>query len=110
MLSAQPGESGNPGFPSDVGAFVSISGGLPGGLFVDADTAPGLLFASTGDPIVPYSWSPETANAMTALGITAKLVTFDSAVHVPWDDFRPVIEKQSRNFLYRELELADAPQ
>lgn len=110
VLSAQPGESGNPGFPSDVGAFVSISGGLPGGLFVDGDTAPGILFAATGDPVVPYSWSPETANAMTALGITAKLVTLDSAVHVPWDEFRPQIEKQSRNFLYRELDLADAPQ
>ena len=108
VLSAQPGESGNPGFPSDVGAFASISGGLPGGLFVDADTAPGIFFASTNDPIVPYAWSPETVDAMTALGITAKLTPFDSSVHVPWDDFRPVIEKQTRNFFYKQLDLKHA--
>ena len=60
-LSAQPGESGNPGFPSDVSASSRSPAGCPGGLFVDADTAPGILFASTNDPIVPYAWSPETA-------------------------------------------------
>lgn len=108
VLSAQPGESGNPGFLSDVGAFASISGGLPGGLFVDADTAPGIFFASTDDPIVPYAWSPETVDAMTALGITAKLTSFDSSVHVPWDDFRPVIEKRTRNFFYKQLDLKHA--
>ena len=110
VLSAQPGESGNPGFPSDVSAFASISGGLPGGLFVDADTAPGIFFASTNDPIVPYAWSPETVDAMTALGITAKLTTFESSIHVPWEDFRSVIERQTRNFFYKQLELKDAPQ
>jgi len=110
VLSAQPGESGNPGFPSDVGASVSISGGLPGGLFVDDETAPGIMFASTGDPIVPYVWSVETFDAMTALGIPAKLTTFESNVHVPWEQYRALITKQARNFLYRQLDLADAPQ
>ena len=54
-LAAEPGTSGNPGPSSAVQGFVSISGGMPGGAFVDARTAPGILFASTRDPIAPYS-------------------------------------------------------
>jgi len=66
VLSADPGESGNPGVSSAVQGFVSISGGLPGGIFVDENTAPGLLFASTDDPIVPYSWSVRRATRWRA--------------------------------------------
>jgi acetyl esterase/lipase len=108
VMEDDPGESGNPGFPSDVGAFVSISGGLPDGLFVDENSAPGLLFASTGDPTVPYDWSVQTRDALVESGVTAKLTTFDSSVHVPFQEFRKKIEKQMRNFLYRELDLKRA--
>ncbi len=108
VLSADPGTSGNPGPSSAVQAFVSISGGLPGGLFVDANTAPGIFFASTQDPIVPYSWSPETADKMTSFGVPAKLTTFESNVHVPFEQFGGKIRKQSTKFLYRHLDAADA--
>ena len=107
-LSSQPGESGNPGPSSAVQSFVSISGGLPGGIFVDQNTAPGILFASTEDPVVPYAWSPETRDAIASFGIDAKLVSFASNVHVPYDDFEQQIVKQSTNSLYRNLDLANA--
>lgn len=99
VLSADPGNSGNPGPSSAVQAFVSISGGLPGGLFVDANTAPGILFASTQDPVVPYSWSPETVDKMKSFGVPAKLTTFESNVHVPFEEFGSKIRKQSTKFL-----------
>jgi acetyl esterase/lipase len=107
-LSADPGSSGNPGYSSTVQAFVSISGGLPGALFVDANTAPGILYASTQDPVVPYAWSSETYDKLLSLGIPAKLTTFESNVHVPFEQYRSTIEKQSTNFLYREFDLARA--
>lgn len=107
VLSADPGESGNPGVSSAVQGFVSLSGGLPGGVFVDENTAPGLLFASTEDPVVPYSWSVETRDKMQSFGIASKLTTFQSAIHVPFEEFRTKIEKQSTRLLFRYLDLAD---
>lgn len=107
-LSAQPGESGNPGFSSAIRSFVSISGGLPGGIFVDAFTAPGILFASTLDPVVPYKWSTEMADKMASFGIPAKVVTFESDVHVPYEQFRSTILKQTTKSLYRNLRLSKA--
>lgn len=108
VLEEDPGSSGNPGFDSGVGAFVSISGGVPGGLFVDANTAPGILFASLRDPIVPYSWSPETADAMKDVGVRAKLVSYDSDVHVPFEEFGKQIERASSKFIYKELNVKRA--
>lgn len=108
VLADQPGSSGNPGPSSAVRGFVSISGGLPGGLFVDESTAPGILFASTGDPIVPYSWSVETRDVMRSFGVSSQLVSFDSDVHVPWDQFRSTIEKKSAKSLFKNLDLKGA--
>lgn len=108
ILDEDVGESGNPGFDSSVGAFVSISGGVPGGLFVDENTAPGILFASLRDPIVPYEWSPETAAKMRSFDVPAKLVSFDSDVHVPFEQFGKKIEKASSKFIYKQLEVKKA--
>jgi para-nitrobenzyl esterase len=107
VLSSQPGTSGNPGFSSQVRAFVSISGGLPNGLFVDRHTAPGVLFSGTADPVVPYSWSVQTAAAMRRFHIPVILRSFPGAGHVPWQ-FRTLIESDSDRFLFRHLDLAHA--
>ena len=108
VLEDDPGSSGNPGPSSAVRGFVSISGGLPGGLFVDANSAPGLLFASTGDPIVPYDWSVETLDALRSYGVEARMTTFESDVHVPFAQYRETIERRATKSLYRWLDVADA--
>jgi dienelactone hydrolase len=108
VFEADPGSSGNAGPSSAVQSVVSISGGLPGGLFVDSNSAPMILFASTGDPVVPYSWSVETRDALTNYNVTAKLTTFQSSVHVPFDEFGAKIEKQSTKFVYKQLDLKNA--
>lgn len=102
------GESGNPGFDSSVGAFVSISGGLPEGAFVDALTPPGILFASTQDPIVPYEWSPQTFEKLQSFSTPAKLIPYESNVHVPFEQFGKQMEKQSSKFIYKHLEAKKA--
>ena len=102
------GESGNPGYASNVGAWVSISGGLPGGIFVDATDAPGLLFSGTADKTVPYQWSVDTATAMEKAGVPVVLKTLEGAGHVPWVQYSDLFEEQSDYFLYQYLDLEHA--
>lgn len=108
VLAADPGSSGNPGPSSEVGAFVSISGGLPGALFVDENSAPGILFASLGDPLVPYQWSVDTSAKLTSLGIPSKLVSYEGNDHVPLEEHGAEIEAKATRFIYRQLDLREA--
>lgn len=108
VLEDDPGSSGNPGPSSAVQGFVSISGGLPGGLLIDAESAPGLLFASTGDPIVPHSWSVDTVDTLRSFGVEARLTTFEGNIHVPFLQHRETIERRATKSLYRWLDVAGA--
>jgi acetyl esterase/lipase len=103
-------EGSNPGHSSAVRAWVSISGGLPGGLFVDAGDSPGQLFAGTNDGIVPYQWSVDTAMAMRAAGVPADLQTLQDAGHVPWGEHGARIQEETVAFLYDQLHLEAAAQ
>lgn len=108
-LNGDPGDGSGPADPATtVGAFSSISGGLPGALFVDENSAPGILFASVDDPLVPYTWSVETYDKLVSLGIPSKLTTFPGNVHVPFEQYGDVIEKQSAKFFYGALDLEHA--
>jgi len=106
--SDDPGTSGNPGYSSTVGGFVSISGGVPGGIFVDSHDSPGLLFSGTADPIVPYQWSVQTAAALLNNGVVAFLEPLDGAGHVPWAQYQDLFKTQSDYFIYDVLDAAHA--
>jgi acetyl esterase/lipase len=109
--SHDPGSSGNPGFSSAVGAAVSLSGALLGGS-VDAGEPPSLLFHGTTDTLVPYQWAVNTANGAAAAGVPCYLITYEGEGHVPIGPpgrFQQIID-MTRNFLYAELDLADAEQ
>jgi dipeptidyl aminopeptidase/acylaminoacyl peptidase len=84
---------------------MAISGGLPGGLFASAEDAPGLFFASTGDPIVPYQWSVDDVAALTKAGVTAELISYDLNVHVPFREQRDDIITRTTDFYYEHLDL-----
>jgi dipeptidyl aminopeptidase/acylaminoacyl peptidase len=71
---------------------------------VDARDAPGLLFAGTADPYIPYQWSVDAATALQLAGVHATLVTLDGAGHVP-SEYTDRIVRESRAFLYDRLEL-----
>jgi acetyl esterase/lipase len=98
------GDSGNPGFSSNVGAAVSLSGarllGAP-----DAGDAPAMLFHGTADPLVPYAWATNTVDTAHAAGLVAYLTTWDGAGHVPYVQHRTEIIDQTTNFLYWSLNL-----
>lgn len=109
VLDGDPGDGSAPPDPrSVVQAFSSISGGLPDALFVDADSAPGVLFASVDDPVVPSEWSNQTYDKLVSLGIASRLTIFPGNVHVPFDQYGDVIEKQSAKFFYDALDLKHA--
>jgi len=59
---------------------------------------------------VPYQWAVNTVNEARGAGLTSYLTTWEGAGHVPYTQHRTEILDQTRNFLYFELDLANAPQ
>jgi predicted esterase len=92
-----------------IGAAVSLSGANLLSA-IGAGDAPSLLFHGTADPIVPYSWATITYNQAIAAGLDSFLTTFTGAGHVPYATHRAEILDQTSNFLYWELDLANAAQ
>jgi acetyl esterase/lipase len=109
-IADNPGESGNPGHPSNVAGWISVSGGLPGGAFIDKGDAPGLLFHGTRDDIVPHRWSVETADQLRRAGILAVFKSLEGAGHVPWAEHGGLFLEQSSYFLYHVMDLRKAEQ
>jgi dienelactone hydrolase len=108
LFSEDVGSSGNPGWPSTVGGFVSVSGGLPSGGLASAGDAPGLFFHGSADNTVPASWSVNTAIEMLNAGVPAWLQIQDGAGHVPWAQYRTLYLEQADWFFYLNLDLAHA--
>jgi acetyl esterase/lipase len=79
--SEDPGDSGNPGFSSEIAAAVSVSGGTPTSEFIDKRDAPAIFFHGTRDRTVAYSWAVSNVQAMRAAGIRVELVSFEGAGH-----------------------------
>jgi poly(3-hydroxybutyrate) depolymerase len=102
----QVGNSGNPGYSSKVQAFVSISGGLPGGMLIGPGDPAGMLFSGTLDTTAPYQWSVDTANALSATGQIAVLYSLPGLGHYIPD--MTVVYGQSVSFYYLVLDLPDA--
>jgi predicted esterase len=103
-----PGTSGNPGFSSAVGAFVSIAGGLPNGVFASAGDAPGLLFHGDADAVVPFAWSAQTTETMLRAGVPAFIQPLAGGGHVDYTRYRTRYLEQSDYFLYSFLDLSRA--
>ncbi|MBA3264009.1 MAG: alpha/beta hydrolase [Thermoleophilaceae bacterium] len=108
LHSEDVGSSGNAGFPSTVSGFVSVSGGLPNGVFASPGDAFGLFFHGTADNVVSSAWSDATAGAMLRAGVPAWLQHQQGAGHVPWAQYRTLYLEQANYFLYLALDLAHA--
>ncbi len=92
-----------------VGAAVALSGARLGGT-VNAGDAPSLLFHGTSDVVVPYQWAVATWTDANAAGLDSFLTSWAGAGHVPYVQHRTEILDQTTNFLYWELDLANAAQ
>ena len=93
-----------------VAAAVSFSGAWLLGAPIDAADAPSLLLHGTADPIVPYSLAVNTVNQAHAVGLDSFLTSWPGAGHVPYVQNRTQILNQTTNFLYWEMDLANAAQ
>jgi acetyl esterase/lipase len=94
-----------------VGGAVSLSGFRVYGA-VDPDDAPSLLFHGTSDTVVSYASAFATWEQAVAAGIDSFLTTWtgSGSGHVPYSQHRTEILDQTTNFLYWELDLANAAQ
>lgn len=101
------GNSGNPGYSSEVRAAVSLSGAriltTP-----NAGEAPALLFHGTADTIVPYSGATGTVSAAQAAGLEVYLTTWEGAGHVPYVTYRDQIIDETTNFFWWKLDGGNA--
>merc|ERR1712039_778280 len=87
-MSAVPGEgeSGNPGYPSNITAGISLSGFLWPNQDVNIKSTdpPYVDFHGTADPTVPFLAAKATKAAMDKAGAVNFLVPFPGDKHVPF--------------------------
>ena len=128
------GNSGNPGWSSEVAAVMSVSGELkeqaycndvvttPQGCEIDTGIdntndvgaatfrqPPLLMLHGTADLTVPYVNGKAVNSRARAVGLNSTLITMKGAAHVPWDViFTPKIFSQTVQVLADELDLAHA--
>jgi acetyl esterase/lipase len=107
LVSEEPGSSGNPGYPSNVRAWVSIAGGLPDGAGATPGDPPGYLFSGTADPTVPHQWSVDTAQALHEAGGFAVLKAKVGGGHGLPD--MTMVSQQTANFYYLTMNLGRSP-
>jgi acetyl esterase/lipase len=98
-----PGDSGNSGYSSAVGAAVSLSGAKLLGSESEGD-APLLMFHGTADPLVPYQWALNTLHEAQDAGLVSYLTTYQGEGHVPFNHVAQIMD-QTTNFLYWMLDL-----
>lgn len=82
------GDSGNPGYPSNITAGIALSGCLLPDQFkqLRPDQPPYLDFHGTKDSTVPYEGAVSTRDAMLNAGAVSALISIPDAGHVPWND------------------------
>ena len=103
--SEDPGSSGNPGYPSNIRAAVSVSGGMPTNELIDAGDAPTLFIHGTEDNVVPFEWAVQNAAAMYNLGILTVLEPLEGAGHGLSAEYGALINEQSDYFLWFAMDL-----
>lgn len=95
------GDSGNPGYSSNVTACVDLWGGLYENVTeIDPGEPPVLIIHGTEDKVVPYSEAENISKRCEEVGVHYSLHPLEGAGHAPWDrckEFLPWI----LDFLYK---------
>lgn len=129
------GNSGNPGFPSNVNGVISISGELkdqgycnsvdptPTGCSIDTDKdetddigtfdgqPPLVMLHGTKDMTVPYVNGKAAYDRAQSVGLPSTMITMEGLYHVPWDDIFKTYFTDLTTSLYQEVSKdAQAPE
>jgi len=100
--SADPGQSGNPGYPSNTSACVDVAGGMDVAL-MEAGEPPVLVVHGTADTTVPYEGAPEIVARAQEIGVTAEFHPVEGAGHLVWSAGAEGIIGLMSDFLYRHV-------
>jgi predicted esterase len=103
-----PGDSGNPGYPSQVSAAISISRGGPTNEFITPGDAPTIFFHGTADRTVPYEWARSNEEAFRQAKVVVLFHAFEGAGHDILGPYRDFIIDQTRTFLWYMMDLPRA--
>jgi acetyl esterase/lipase len=98
----EEGESGNPGFSSQIGAVIDFWGGLHEASEMEAGEAPLIIIHGTLDRTVPFTYAQQLATRAQSVGVAYEFHPLEGAGHSAWqfmDDFVAWITP----FLYRHL-------
>ncbi len=108
--SEDAGDSGNPGQSSKVQGAAVLNGALPFNDTINSGDAPTIFFHGTKDAVVPYEWAASNVSAMLQRGVAGNLITFEGLGHglINNSTARPVIDEQSKYWLYYALDLQHA--
>jgi acetyl esterase/lipase len=81
--SADSGQSGNPGYPSNTSACVDVAGGMDVAL-MEAGEPPVLVVHGTADTTVPYEGALDIVARAQEAGVTAEFRPVEGAGHLVW--------------------------
>ena len=98
--SADPGQSGNAGYPSNTSACVDVAGGMDVTL-MGAGEPPVLVVHGTADTTVPYSGALDIVARAQEAGVTAEFHPVEGAGHLVWSADAEQIIGWMSDFLYR---------
>lgn len=102
--SGDPGDSGNPGYPSTVLSIVDVCGALEDTSLMDAGEPPVLIVHGTSDVVVPYLYTTNIVARAQVVGIPVELHTLAGASHFVWDEgYTEQIVGWMSNFLFTYL-------
>jgi acetyl esterase/lipase len=103
--SDDPGDSGNPGYPSDISVVIDVSGSLYG--LADALMEPGepplMIVHGTADTTVPYSGATELVAAAEADGIPYELHAYEGEGHGIFGPHLDEIAEWSGLFIFNHV-------
>lgn len=83
------GDSGNPGFSSNVTVCVDLWGGLYGNIKeIDQGEPPVLVIHGTEDEVVPYSEAENISRRCGEVGVYCSLYPLEGEGHAPWSRYK----------------------
>ncbi|MDI6858192.1 MAG: alpha/beta hydrolase [Dehalococcoidia bacterium] len=100
--SSDPGDSGNPGYPSDVSAGVSVSGAMAP-LLIEAGEPPAMMVHGVEDTRVPYDLALQVVARAQAVGVTVEFHPLDGIGHGVWTLYKEPVIAWMSDFLYRQV-------